>query len=203
MFKLPELDYSYDALGKHISADIMELHHSKHHNTYVTKLNAATADLTLDTDVEADALKTLLTTLDQLPANIQQAVRNHGGGHYNHTHFWKTMSPNGGGQPGGALGALIDEKHGSFQAFVDDFTAKSMAVFGSGWCWLMADGTIETTANQDNPIMNNADNAPILGLDVWEHAYYLDYKNKRDDYIQAWWNVVDWEYVASLHSEQG
>lgn len=202
MFKLPEIEYQYDALGQHISADIMKLHHQKHHQAYVDKLNAATAQLTLEAGAEVEALATLLQTIPQLPEDVQQAVRNHGGGHYNHTLFWKTMSPNGGGQPTGELANLIEQKYSSFQNFSDEFTKKSMQVFGSGWCWLLSDGSIVTTANQDTPIMSDAANAPILGLDVWEHAYYLDYKNKRDDYIKAWWNVIDWQYVESLHRAQ-
>jgi Fe-Mn family superoxide dismutase len=130
-----------------------------------------------------------------LPENVRTAIRNHGGGHYNHTLFWKWMNPNGGGEPTGELAAAIAEKYGSFQGFVDEFTAKSLAVFGSGWCWLLPDMSIATSANQDTPIMNGQA-APLLGLDVWEHAYYLDYKNKRDDYVGAWWNVVDWEFVS-------
>jgi Fe-Mn family superoxide dismutase len=196
MYTLPSLDYDYDALGKYISKDIMELHHSKHHQTYVDKLNAA-----LDTTPELKdrSLESLLSNLEELPENVRTAIRNHGGGHYNHSLFWQWMSPNGGGEPTGELATAIIEKYGSFQAFVDEFTTKSLGVFGSGWVWLQPDLGIITSANQDTPI-NSGLEAPLLGLDVWEHAYYLDYKNKRDDYIKAWWNVVDWDFVQSRQS---
>lgn len=193
MYTLPPLQYSYDALGKYISKDIMELHHTKHHQTYVDKLNAV-----LDTTPELQdrSLESLLSNLDELPEAARTAIRNHGGGHYNHSLFWQWMSPDGGGEPTGQLAANIIEKYGSFQAFVDEFTTKSLGVFGSGWVWLQPDLSIVTTPNQDTPISNGLD-SPLLGLDVWEHAYYLDYKNKRDDYVKAWWNVVNWDFVAS------
>jgi Fe-Mn family superoxide dismutase len=193
MYTLPSLDYGYDALGKYISKDIMELHHSKHHQTYVDKLNAA-----LDTapELKDKTLDDLLSSIDSLPESVRTAVRNHGGGHYNHTLFWQWMSPNGGGEPTGDLAKEISEKYGSYQAFVDEFTGKALAVFGSGWVWLQPDMSIITTPNQDTPI-NSGMQAPLLGLDVWEHAYYLDYKNKRDDYVKAWWNVVDWDFVQT------
>lgn len=191
---LPDLDYQYDALGRYISKDIMELHHSKHHQTYVDKLNEAFQKSDLEVD---DAnLATMLTHIDEQPESVRQALRNHGGGHYNHSLFWKWMSPDGGGSPTGQLASSINDKYGSYQKFVDEFTTKSLSVFGSGWCWLMPDMSIVTTANQDNPLMSSQ-KEPLLGLDVWEHAYYLDYKNKRDDYIDAWWNVVNWDYVSS------
>ena len=198
MYQLPELGYGYDSLGNYISKDIMELHHSKHHQTYIDKLNKA-----LD---EAPALKersleSLLGDLESLPDAIRTAVRNNGGGHYNHSLFWQWMSPNGGGEPNGELATRLEEKYGSFQGFVDEFTTKSLSVFGSGWCWLQPDMEIITTANQDAPIMQGL-SAPLLGLDVWEHAYYLDYKNKRDDYVKAWWNTVDWKFVASRLEEK-
>ena len=193
MYTLPPLDYGYDALGKYISKDIMELHHSKHHQTYVDKLNAA-----LDTtpELKHKSLEELLNGLDTIPDSVRTAVRNHGGGHYNHSLFWQWMSPDGGGEPTGELAAELIEKYGSYQAFVDEFTAKALAVFGSGWVWLQPDMSIITTPNQDTPI-NSGLQAPLLGLDVWEHAYYLDYKNKRDDYVKAWWNVVNWDFVQS------
>lgn len=196
MYSLPALEYEYDALGKYISGDIMRLHHDKHHQAYVDKLNAA-----LD---QAPALKerpldSLLADLDALPEAVRGAIRNHGGGHYNHSLFWQWMTPGGGGEPTGDLSRAIEQKYGSFQEFVDTFTSKSLAVFGSGWCWLQPDLEIITTANQDTPIMNG-EPAPLLGLDVWEHAYYLDYKNKRDDYVAAWWNVVNWEFVAERYA---
>lgn len=193
MYTLPPLQYSYDALGKYISKDIMELHHTKHHQTYVDKLNAV-----LDTtpELQSRSLESLLNNLDDLPEAARTAIRNHGGGHYNHSLFWQWMSPDGGGEPTGQLAANIVEKYGSFQAFVDEFTTKSLGVFGSGWVWLQPDLSIVTTPNQDTPISSGLA-SPLLGLDVWEHAYYLDYKNKRDDYVKAWWNVVNWDFVAS------
>lgn len=193
MYKLPQLDYSYDALSSSISADIMKLHHTKHHQTYVDKLNAAVQG----SDVENTPLPSLLTDLKSAPENIRMAVRNHGGGHFNHSLFWQMMSPSGGGQPTGSLLESIEAEYGSYQQFVDEFTTQALGVFGSGWCWLLDDMKITTTANQDNPISNGE--TAILGLDVWEHAYYLDYKNKRDDYIAAWWDVVNWQWVASQH----
>ncbi|MBC7512191.1 superoxide dismutase [Candidatus Saccharibacteria bacterium] len=193
MYQLPELSYDYGALGEYISKDIMQLHHSKHHQTYVDKLNAA---LDSAPALRERPLESLLAGLDSLPQGVQTAVRNHGGGHYNHSLFWQWMNPNGGGEPTGELANKLIIQYGSFQGFVDEFTAKSLAVFGSGWCWLMPDMTIATSPNQDSPIMRGQA-APLLGLDVWEHAYYLDYKNKRDDYVAAWWNVVDWEFVAN------
>lgn len=199
MYSLPDLNYSYDALGRSISSDIMKLHHQKHHQAYVDKLNAALKDRAFSPDT---SLESLLTDLDQLPQSVRQAVRNNGGGHYNHSLFWQWMSPDGGGQPGGQLGQLLENKYGSYQAFVDEFTAKSLAVFGSGWCWLMPDGSITTTPNQDSPLMVGGP-APLLGLDVWEHAYYLDYKNKRDDYVVAWWDVVNWRTAEQRFDAAG
>lgn len=193
MYTLPPLPYNYDALGKYISKDIMELHHTKHHQTYVDKLNAV---IDATPELQNRSLDTLLTHLDELPETARTAIRNHGGGHYNHSLFWQWMSPDGGGEPTGELAAKIAEQYGSFQAFVDEFTTKSLGVFGSGWVWLQPDLTIVTTPNQDTPIGAGLA-SPLLGLDVWEHAYYLDYKNKRDDYIKAWWNVVNWDFVAS------
>ncbi|MDB5161894.1 MAG: Superoxide dismutase [Candidatus Saccharibacteria bacterium] len=192
MFTLPELGYDYDSLGDNISKEIMQLHHDKHHRTYVDKLNAA---LSGHDELAGKDIVELLTHLDSIPEDIRSAVRNHGGGHYNHSLFWKCMSPQGGERPGGELEAAIVEKYGDFQTFVDQFTAKALGVFGSGWVWLQPDLEIITTANQDSPLMNGQP-APLLGLDVWEHAYYLDYKNKRDDYVNAWWNVVDWNFVS-------
>ena len=196
MYQLPNLEYDYDALGKYISGDIMKLHHSKHHQTYVDKLNKALEDAPA---LSERPLESLLADIGSLPETVQHAIRNHGGGHYNHSLFWQWMSPNGGGEPTGDLANKLVAQYGSYQGFVDEFTAKSLAVFGSGWCWLMPDMTITTSPNQDSPIMNG-EPAPLLGLDVWEHAYYLDYKNKRDDYVSAWWNVVNWELVAQRYS---
>jgi len=197
MFTVPELGYAYDALGENISKEIMELHHSKHHKTYVDKLNAALENYP---ELQGKEIVELIRDLDAIPEAIRGAVRNHGGGHYNHSLFWKVMSPQGGGQPTGALLDGLVAKYGSYQSFVDEFTAKSLAVFGSGWAWLQPDLSIMITSNQDVPLMQG-EPEPILGLDVWEHAYYLDYKNKRDDYVAAWWNVVDWDFVASRYMQ--
>jgi len=193
MFTLPALEYDYDALGPNISKDIMQLHHQKHHQAYVDKLNAA---LEGHPELVGKSIVELISNLEAIPESIRSAVRNHGGGHYNHSLFWKCMSPNGGGEPTGELGTKLIQKYGSYQAFKDEFTAKSLAIFGSGWAWLMPDLSIVTTPNQDSPLMDGG-LEPLLGLDVWEHAYYLDYKNKRDDYVSAWWNVVNWEFVTT------
>ena len=191
MYTLPKLDYNYDAFGTYISKDIMELHHSKHHQTYVDKLNAA---LEKAPELAEKDLTELLGNIDSLPENVRSAIRNHGGGHYNHTQFWKFMSPDGGGEPTGKLADDLKAKYGDFQGFVDAFGEKALAGFGSGWVWLQPNLSIVTTPNQDSPL-NSGDAAPILGLDVWEHAYYLDYTYKRADYVQAWWNVVNWNEV--------
>ena len=191
MFTLPALGYEYDALGENISAAIMQLHHDKHHQTYVDKLNAA---LATHPELADKTIEQLIGDLDAIPEDIRGAVRNHGGGHYNHSLFWKVMSPNGGGEPTGELLDGIVAKYGSYQAFTDEFTAKSLAVFGSGWAWLQPDLSIVTTANQDVPFMNG-EPEPIIGLDVWEHAYYLNYQNRRPDYIAAFWNIVNWDEV--------
>lgn len=195
MHKLPELEYPYDALSPHISKEVMELHHDKHHQAYVDKLNAA---LEQAPDLQGKELPELLSDLESVPEEIRTAVRNHGGGHYNHSLFWKWMSPDGGGEPSGELGEAIKAKYGSFQAFVDDFSAQATGLFGSGWTWLLPDLSITTTQNQDTPIMNGQ-SGPILGLDVWEHAFYPDYKNRKPDYIKAWWNTVNWEEVANRY----
>jgi Fe-Mn family superoxide dismutase len=192
MYTLPDLEYDYDAFGKYISKSIMELHHSKHHQTYVDKLNAA---LDQAPEMKDKPLIELLQNLDSVPETVRTAVRNQGGGHYNHTLFWKFMSPDGGGEPGGELAAALSKKYGSFQKFTEDFEAKALGVFGSGWAWLQPDLSIVTTPNQDSPLMQGGP-APLVGLDVWEHAYYLDYTYKRADYIKAWWNVVNWQYAA-------
>lgn len=190
MYTLPALAYDYDALAPSIGAEVMKLHHTKHHQTYVDKLNAA-----LEGGHGADSLEATLKSLDSLPTEVRQEVRNNGGGHYNHSLFWESMSPDGGGAPTGELSARIDTRYGSFQQFVDTFSDEAAGVFGSGWVWLQPDLEIVTTANQDSPIMTGGA-TPILGLDVWEHAYYLDYKNVRADYIKAWWDVVDWSRVG-------
>lgn len=193
MYKLPNLPYDYDALGEYISKDIMLLHHSKHHQTYVDKLNTALKEAGIAQDTR---IEDLLADMENLPEGIRTTVRNNGGGHYNHSLFWQWMSPEGGSEPGGELSELINKQYGSYQKFVDEFTAKALGVFGSGWVWLQPDMSIITTANQDTPIGMGMDE-PLLGLDVWEHAYYLDYKNKRDDYVKSWWNVVNWDFVQT------
>ena len=190
MFKLPDLDYPYDAFGKYISKDIMELHHSKHHQTYVDKLNDA---LEKAPQLQSKSIEELLSDLEALPEEVRTVIRNNGGGHYNHSLFWKFMSPDGGGEPGGELADQLKQKYGSFQKFVDDFSEQAAAIFGSGWLWLQPDLSIVASPLQDSPM--NKGVAPILGLDVWEHAYYLDYQNKRPDYIKAWWHVVNWRDV--------
>lgn len=195
MYTLPPLEYDYSALGDYISADIMKLHYGKHHQAYVDKLNAA---LDQTPDLKERSLEDMLANIKSLPEDIQTAVRNNGGGHYNHSLFWQWMSPDGGGEAQGELAVAITTRYGNFQSFVDEFTAKSLAVFGSGWAWLQPDMEIITTSNQDSPIMLGKA-APLLGLDVWEHAYYLDYKNKRDDYVKAWWNTVNWQAVADRY----
>lgn len=192
MYTLPELGYAYDALGHHISKEIMQLHHSKHHQAYIDKLNTA---LDQAPALRERPLESLLADLDSLPEQVRTAIRNHGGGHYNHSLFWQWMSPSGGGQPNGSLASALEEKYGSYQSFVDEFSAAALGVFGSGWAWLQPDLSIVTTPNQDTPIMQGL-GSPLLGLDVWEHAYYLDYHNRRADYVQAWWDVVDWQFVA-------
>lgn len=191
MFTLPDLPYGYDALGKYISKTIMELHHDKHHQTYVDKLNAA---LEQTPELQNKSIEELISNLDAVPEAIRTAVRNHGGGHYNHTNFWLWMSPDGGNEPSGALADALKEKYGNFQGFMDAFGDKALGVFGSGWAWLQPDLSIMTTPNQDSPL-NSGGPAPLLGLDVWEHAYYLDYTYKRADYIKAWWHVVNWPEV--------
>lgn len=191
MFSVPALNYSYDALSDYISADIMQLHHDKHHQAYVDKLNAA---IDKHPSFRGKAVEDLLVELDTIPDDIRTVVRNNGGGHYNHCLFWLWMSPQGGGQPSGPLLEAILQRYESFDKFVEEFTTKAIGVFGSGWVWLQPNMDIVTTPNQDS-LLSKGEPAPLLGLDVWEHAYYLDYKNKRPDYIAAWWNVVNWPVV--------
>ncbi|MCV3286231.1 superoxide dismutase [Aeromonas veronii] len=192
---LPALNYAYDALEPHIDALTMEIHHSRHHQTYINNLNAA-----LETAPELAALpvEELLRRFDTLPATLQGAVRNHGGGHANHSLFWLVMSPQGGGEPGGELALAIERELGGFDAFKQAFTQAALSRFGSGWAWLVVDKAgrlqVESSANQDSPLMHG--HTPILGLDVWEHAYYLKYQNKRPDYIAAFYQVVDWAEVT-------
>lgn len=197
MFSLPDLPYSYDALGKYISKDIMELHHSKHHQAYVDNLNKA---LSQAPELEGKTVEELISNLDNIPESVRTIVRNHGGGHYNHSQFWVWMSPDGGHEPSGELAEALKAKYGDYQSFVHDFSDKALKVFGSGWAWLLPDLTITTTPNQDSPLSTGGP-APLLGLDVWEHAYYLDYKSNRGDYIKAWWNVVNWPEVANRYSD--
>ncbi|WP_188206166.1 superoxide dismutase [Alkalibacillus aidingensis] len=196
-FELPELPYAYDALEPHIDKETMNIHHTKHHNTYVTKLNAA---LEGHADLQDKSLDELLSNLDSLPSDIQTAVRNNGGGHANHTLFWTILSPNGGGEPTGELADKINEAFGSFDQFKDQFAQAAAGRFGSGWAWLVVkNGNLEITStpNQDTPVMEGI--TPILGLDVWEHAYYLNYQNRRPDYINAFWNVVNWDEVSKRY----
>lgn len=197
-FELPQLDYAYDALEPHIDARTMEIHHTKHHNTYVTNVNNALEGK----DLEYSSLEDLLQKIDSLPADIQTAVRNNGGGHWNHSFFWKLLKKNENGTPSGDLAAAIDESFGSFDGFKDEFTKAATTRFGSGWAWLVVkNGKLEVTStpNQDSPIMEGV--TPILGLDVWEHAYYLNYQNRRPDYINAFFHVIDWDYVATLYAD--
>ncbi len=195
MFTLPALEYGCDDLAPTISEEIMRLHHTKHHQTYVDKLNAALHDVP---DLRAKPIVELLSAIDVLPESVRSAVRNHGGGHYNHSLFWQWLSPSGGGEPSGELYRAIVAKFGTYQGFVDEFTSQSLSIFGSGWVWLMPDMAIITTPNQDTPIMAGL-STPLLGLDVWEHAYYLDYRNQRDRYVAAWWDVVNWQRVEDLY----
>lgn len=195
MYTLPDLPYDYDALAPTISEEIMRLHHQKHHQTYVDKLNAA---LEQAPELNGVALVELLSDIGNLPESVRGAVRNHGGGHYNHSLFWELMAPNAGGAPVGSLGEAIVAKWGSFEAFTEEFNTKALGLFGSGWVWLTRDLDILAMPNQDTPMMEGK-GEPLMGLDVWEHAYYLDYKNKRDDYIKNWWNVVNWEFVEKRY----
>lgn len=199
-FVLDPLPYPSDSLEPHIDKQTMEIHHDKHHNAYVTNLNNAIAG----TDLENKSIEELLTNVSQSPV----AVRNNGGGHYNHTLFWNTISGNGGGQPTGELAEAINQKFGSFDAFKEEFTKAATTRFGSGWAWLVVtqngDLAVTSTPNQDNPLMDVADvkGFPVIGLDVWEHAYYLKYQNRRPDYIAAFFNVVDWN-AAEKRYQQG
>jgi Fe-Mn family superoxide dismutase len=196
-FELPSLPYEKNALEPHIDAKTMEIHHGKHHNAYVTKLNDAVAG----TDLASKSIEEIMQGI----SSASGAVRNNGGGHYNHSLFWTILSPNGGGAPTGDLAAAIDKKFGSFDKFKEEFSNAAATRFGSGWAWLsVADGALQvsSTPNQDNPLMDIAETkgTPILGLDVWEHAYYLNYQNRRPDYIAAFWNVVNWEEVAKKYA---
>ena len=197
-YTLPPLPYSFDALEPYIDAKTMEIHHDKHHNAYVTNLNKA---LEGNAGLQNLSIEALLAQLGQVPDNIRTAVRNNGGGHMNHTMFWKLMKKGGGGEPSGDLASAIKSAFGSFADFKTKFGQAGVTRFGSGWAWLLLrDGklAIESTANQDNPVMDGG--KPILGLDVWEHAYYLKYQNRRPDYIEAWWNTVNWAQAADNFS---
>ncbi len=193
-FQVPALPYGFDALEPHIDAKTMEIHHDKHHQAYVDKLNAAVEG----TDAADRSIEELIAGLAALPADIQAPVRNHGGGHINHSLFWESMSADGGGAPSGDLAAAIDDAFGSFDAFKEAFEAAGIGQFGSGWSWLVADGgklAVVSTANQDSPLTDGK--RPLLGNDVWEHAYYLNYQNRRPDYLKAWWNTVNWDVVSA------
>lgn len=194
-YQLPELPYAYDALEPHIDKETMNIHHTKHHNTYVTNVNAA---LEGHEDLASKSIEELIADLNAVPESIRTAVRNNGGGHANHSLFWQLLSPNGGGNPSGALAEAIDSKFGSFEEFKTQFENAGKTRFGSGWAWLIvSNGELEVTStpNQDSPLMEGK--TPILGVDVWEHAYYLKYQNRRPDYLAAFWNVVNWEEVAT------
>jgi superoxide dismutase, Fe-Mn family len=192
---LPPLPYPANALEPHIDAQTMEIHHGKHHNAYVTNLNAA---LEKAPELANKPLEELLKNLNAVPEAIRTAVRNNGGGHWNHSQFWKTMGPNGGGAPTGKLADAINSAFGDFEKFKEQFQAAGAGRFGSGWVWLVNEGgklAITSSPNQDNPLMDGK-SAPLLGNDVWEHAYYLKYQNRRPDYLKAWWNTVNWTEVA-------
>ena len=198
-FEVPPLPYAPDALEPHIDAETMTIHHDKHHQAYVDKLNAA-----LEGTEHADRpIDEIIADLDSIPEDKRTAVRNHGGGHLNHALFWPSMSPDGGGAPEGDLAGAIDEAFGSFDDFKSKFEAAGAGQFGSGWAWLVLDGgalAVTSTPNQDNPISSGQ--IPLLGNDVWEHAYYLKYQNKRPDYLKAWWNTVDWTEVAERYKAE-
>ncbi len=191
--ELPKLPYAYDALEPHIDKQTMEIHHTKHHKTYVDKLNAA---LESTPDLKDKPVEELLKNLNTVPEAIRTAVRNHGGGHYNHSLFWKMMAPNAGGNPSGAVSEEINKKFGSFEKFKEAFANSAVGVFGSGWTWLVWNGKeveIVNTSNQDSPLSTGK--TPLLGIDVWEHSYYLKVQNRRPEYVSNWWNVVNWNQV--------
>ena len=202
-YELPKLPYPYDALEPHIDAKTMEIHYTKHHQAYIDNVNKAIKG----TDLEKKTVEDLISDLNAVPENIRTVVRNNGGGHANHSFFWKIMGPNAGGEPKGKLADDIKSTFGSFNDFKEKFAAAGAGRFGSGWAWLVVNnGKLEicSTANQDNPLMGKAiagcEGEPVLGLDVWEHSYYLKYQNRRPDYIKAWWNVVNWDAVAENYS---
>ena len=201
-FTLPKLPYDFGALEPHIDAKTMEIHHGKHHQTYVNNLNAA---LEKAPELQSLSLDDLLRDLPRVPEAIRTAVRNNGGGHWNHSRFWEWMAPNAGGQPTGAVAAALNDNFGGFDEFKKQFAAAATGRFGSGWAWLVKDPSgklaITSTPNQDNPLMEGM--TALLGLDVWEHAYYLNYQNRRPDYITAWWNVVNWAKVEEALNAAG
>jgi len=200
--ELPSLPYEYNALEPHIDSTTMEIHHGKHHAGYVKKLNTA---LENHAELQKKEVQNLISDIDSIPEDIKHAVRNNGGGHANHSLFWQTMSGDGGGAPDGALATAIKENFETFENFKEKFNQAAATHFGSGWAWLVIDSkennklAIMTTTNQDSPLM--FDKKPLLGLDVWEHAYYLKYQNKRPDYVEAWWNVVNWKKVSDMFEE--
>jgi Fe-Mn family superoxide dismutase len=197
-YTVPDLPYAFDALEPHIDAKTMEIHHDKHHQAYVTNLNKAIEG----TDLGNKSIEQLVAAIDSVPENIRAAVRNNGGGHANHSLFWTVIGPKAGGKPSGELAQAIESQLGGFDTFKENFAKAATTRFGSGWAWLSLDKTkklvVESTPNQDSPLMHG--NTPILGLDVWEHAYYLKYQNRRPDYIAAFWNVVNWPGVAERYS---
>ncbi|PQO46040.1 superoxide dismutase [Blastopirellula marina] len=196
-YELPALPYAYDALEPHIDARTMEIHHTKHHQAYINKVNAAIEG----TDLAGKSIEDLVTGINSVPENIRGAVRNNGGGHANHSLFWTIMKPGGGGTPSGELASAIDAELGGFDKFKEDFSNAAATRFGSGWAWLSVSGgklEVHSTPNQDSPLMEGK--TPILGLDVWEHAYYLNYQNKRPDYVAAFFNVINWDEVASRYA---
>ncbi len=198
-YSLPELPYGYDALEPHIDAKTMEIHHTKHHQAYINKVNDA---LEGHADLVSKSIEDLMSDLSAVPEKIRGAVRNNGGGHANHSLFWTIMSPKGGGTPSGDLATAIDKKFGSFDAFKTEFSNAAATRFGSGWAWLSVSNgelVVESTPNQDTPLSEG--HTPICGLDVWEHAYYLNYQNRRPDYVSAFWNVVDWDAVAKRYAD--
>lgn len=197
-FELPQLPYAYDALEPHFDKETMNIHHTKHHNTYLTNLNAAIEG---NQELQSKSIEELVANLDAVPEAIRTAVRNNGGGHANHSFFWTILSPNGGGAPTGEIADAISAKFGSFDAFKEEFAKAATTRFGSGWAWLVVNnGELEVTStpNQDSPLTEGK--TPVLGLDVWEHAYYLHYQNRRPDYISSFWNIVNWDEVAKRYA---
>lgn len=199
-YELPQLPYAYDALEPHIDKETMNIHHTKHHNTYVTGINAA---LEGQAELQGKSVEELISNMDAVPENIKTAVRNHGGGHANHSLFWNILTPGGATSPNGELADALTSKFGSFDNFKDEFAKAAATRFGSGWAWLVVNNgelEITSTPNQDSPLMEGK--TPVLGLDVWEHAYYLNYQNRRPDYINAFFNVINWDVVGKLYNEE-